>query len=116
MLAKRLFELRHKKGKTQADMAKMLGITRQAYGYYEKGERDPDTSTLNVLADYFDVNIDYLLGRTDDPSPSDKKERQLSEVENLFFYELDKLSEEDKQKALEHVRYLRYLAEKENKK
>jgi hypothetical protein len=40
---------------------------------------------------------------------------RVIELENLFFYELDKLSEEDKKKALEHVRYLRYLAEKENK-
>lgn len=67
MLAERLYKLRKEKKKTQADMANLLGITRQAYGYYEKGERDPDTSSLNILADFFNVSIDYLVGRVDDP-------------------------------------------------
>ncbi|MFI8710845.1 hypothetical protein [Brevibacillus brevis] len=46
-------------------------------------------------------------------SPSPKKDKPLSEYESLFFYELEKLREEDKKKALEHMRYLRYLAEQQ---
>lgn len=67
MLAKRLHMLRQQNKKTQADMASLLGITRQAYGYYEKGDREPDTESLSKLADYFEVSVDYLLGRTDNP-------------------------------------------------
>lgn len=69
MLPERLALLRKKKNKTQEDMAKLLGITRPAYTAYETGRRQPDYGTLINLADYFNTTLDYLLGRTDDPSP-----------------------------------------------
>jgi len=56
-------------------MAEKLGITRQAYSNYENGKREPDLKTLEGLCDIFDVKMDYLLGRTDDPSPTDKKNK-----------------------------------------
>jgi HTH-type transcriptional regulator, competence development regulator len=112
----RLKELRTRKGITQEVLALDLGIPESTVRRYESSdENTPRRERLEKIADYFGVSVDYLLGRTDDPSPSEKINRKLSEIENLFFYELDKLSEEDKKKALEHVRYLRYLAEKENK-
>src|SRR5690554_1156572 len=67
MLAKRLAALRKLNKKTQDDMAKLLGITRPAYTAYEAGRRNPDYETLQKIADYFNVSIDYLLGRTDHP-------------------------------------------------
>lgn len=51
-------------------MAEMLGITRQAYGHYESGKREPDFVTLEKLATFFNVSTDYLLGRVDNPDPS----------------------------------------------
>jgi DNA-binding XRE family transcriptional regulator len=101
---------------TQGYVASLIGVARPTYTAYENGTKQPPMETVNKLADLFHVSTDYLHGKTSNPSPSGKKERPLSEIENLFFYELDKLSEEDKKKALEHVRYLRYLAEQENKK
>ena len=65
MLSKRLTELRKEKGVTQKDMSLLLGITRPAYTAYEMGKRQPDYETLIKLADYFNVTIDYLLGRTE---------------------------------------------------
>lgn len=64
MLPERLMKLRKEKNKTQDDIAKVLGITRPAYGYYENGKREPDIETLNKLADYFEVSMDYLIGRS----------------------------------------------------
>lgn len=113
----RLKELRTQKGLTQDALASYLGIPESTIRRYESiDENTPRRERLEKIADFFGVTVDYLLGRTDDPSPSDKNHKQLSEFESLFFYELEKLSEEDKKKALEHVRYLRYLAERENKK
>lgn len=43
-------------------------ISLRAYQYYERGEREPTLSILNTLADYFNVSIDYLVGRTDTPT------------------------------------------------
>ncbi|WP_028987646.1 helix-turn-helix domain-containing protein [Thermicanus aegyptius] len=68
MFQKRLKALRTKKKLTHQDMADFLGISRQAYGLYENGKREPDFHTLQKLADFFNVSTDYLLGRTDEPN------------------------------------------------
>lgn len=68
----RIRGLREKIGWRQKDVAEKLGISESAYGYYEQGRREPSNDTLRQLADIFNVNIDYLLGRTDDPTPPNK--------------------------------------------
>ena len=62
-----LKNLRKDRGDTQADLAKYLGISRSAISMYESGEREPDFETLEAIADYFNVNMDFLLGQTEDP-------------------------------------------------
>jgi transcriptional regulator with XRE-family HTH domain len=80
MFAKRLKELRKSKVHlTQTDMAKLLGVAKTTYASYEQGKRTPDTAIQNQIADYFDVSLDYLHGRTDrkhyyDLTPKDEKE------------------------------------------
>lgn len=59
----RLRIVREQRNLSQKDVAKYLGITSQAYGYYERGERNPGADNLRKLANYFDVSVDYLLGR-----------------------------------------------------
>lgn len=65
MFSERLKRLRSEKGVMQKDVADYLGITSSAYGFYEQSKRQPDNDTLQKLADYFNVSIDYLLGRSD---------------------------------------------------
>jgi hypothetical protein len=48
-------------------MAELLCITPRNYQRYESGEVDPPTSKTIFLADYFNVSLDYLVGRSDDP-------------------------------------------------
>jgi len=62
---KKLVELRKEKKLTQSDLAEVLGISRQAYSNYEAGKRQPDNETMLKLAEYFNVTVDYLLGRSD---------------------------------------------------
>ena len=45
----------------------LQNLSLRAYQYYERGQREPTASVLIALADYFDVSIDYLVGRTDNP-------------------------------------------------
>jgi transcriptional regulator with XRE-family HTH domain len=66
----RLKLLRTTKHLLQKDLAKLLDITTSAYGFYEQGKRTPDSAALIQLADFFDVSVDYLLGRTDQPKPN----------------------------------------------
>lgn len=58
----RLKELRLKKGVSQLDVANYLGVTKQAYSYYELGKRDPSNEMLYAISDYFGVSLDYLFG------------------------------------------------------
>lgn len=60
---KRFNELRGEM--SQDDFAKFVGISRPTVGFYENGERVPDAIVLNRIADACDVDVDYLLGRTD---------------------------------------------------
>lgn len=61
----RLKELREEKGITQKFLGKVINVSDRVIGYYESNNRFPkDEQTLKALADYFDVSIDYLVGRT----------------------------------------------------
>ena len=58
----KLRELRKQKGVTQKEVADAIGCTATVYSRYERGEREPDISTLCSLADYFEVSTDTLIG------------------------------------------------------
>lgn len=57
--------LRMSSGLTQTEFAEKIGISRSTIGMYETGAREPDFEILERIADFFNVDIDYLLGRTD---------------------------------------------------
>lgn len=59
-----LRELRKKKAYTQKEVAGYLNLTRATYGHYETGHAEPSTAIIQKLADFFNVSVDYLLGRT----------------------------------------------------
>ncbi len=61
-----LKEIRKERKKTQTQIANYLGITQQAYAMYESGSRNPPTDILQKLSDYYNVSVDYLLGRNTD--------------------------------------------------
>ncbi len=63
----RLRELRKERGISQLKLAMDLCMNQNSISRYETGEREADYKTLIQLADYFQVSIDYLLERTDDP-------------------------------------------------
>ena len=64
----RLKQLRADKHITQKDIAEYLTISVRAYQHYETGSRYPDFHGVIKLADYFNVSIDYLVGRSDNPT------------------------------------------------
>lgn len=66
----RLKMLRIKKRLTQQRLSMELGINQNTLSRYETGQRQADYQTLIKIADYFDVSIDYLLERTDNPKTS----------------------------------------------
>ena len=67
-----LKHLRLQKGYSQLEMAGELGLPQSTYQQYEAGINEPKFSTLIKIADYFDVSIDYLIGRTNVQESWDK--------------------------------------------
>lgn len=63
---KRLRDLREDNDLKQEDIAKILNITKQAYGRYENGTRKLSIEDLIKLCDFYNVSADYMIGRTDD--------------------------------------------------
>ena len=63
----RLKELRKMRNISQAKLAADLNLNQNSISRYENMEREADYATLIAFADYFDVSVDYLLGRTDNP-------------------------------------------------
>ena len=63
----RLRELRADRSLTQKDVYTAIGVSPIVYQRYEYG-RSPSFEKLLALADYFDVSLDYLVGRSDDPT------------------------------------------------
>ncbi|MBQ3193692.1 MAG: helix-turn-helix transcriptional regulator [Oscillospiraceae bacterium] len=63
----RLRELRKKRNISQITLAMDLSMNQNSISRYETGEREADYATLIAIADYFNVSIDYLLGRTENP-------------------------------------------------
>ena len=69
-LGERLKLLRKETGLTQVDIAEQFHQSPRAYQYYEANTRRPEYDHLIALADFFDVSLDYLIGR------SETRERQ----------------------------------------
>lgn len=61
----RLKELRIESNKTQRDIAKLTGYRQTLVSKWEHGDREPDNATLIKLATYFNVSVDYLIGKDD---------------------------------------------------
>lgn len=61
----RLKELRLEKNVSQLEIAKMLNMSKMAVSHWEKGNSEPSIEQLKILAAYFDVSIDYLVGYID---------------------------------------------------
>ena len=64
----RLKQLRRQRGISQLKLAMDLGLNQNWISRYESGEREADYQTLIRLADYFNVSVDYLLERTENPA------------------------------------------------
>ena len=104
MLSNILKNLVSARGMTQKDIAIELGISQQRFNFYVKGSREPDIATLILLADYFGVTVDYLIGHEKEPTVKDDG---LTETERAFI----SLSSEQRQDVL---RYMEFLIAKES--
>lgn len=125
----RLKRLREDRKLSQQQLADRLNINRSTYARYELGQTQPDYETLQRLADFYEVSVDYLFGRENKknlPELTAKDERDIAKrMEKikkdlaadggLSFYG-EPLSEEAKESLLEAMEYAVKQAQRLNKK
>ena len=63
----RIKSLRLSRSMTQEQLAQKLGVSAQAVSRWETGATYPDITMLPMIADFFDVSMDYIMGRTENP-------------------------------------------------
>ena len=61
--------LRKREGLTQQELAKKLDISKSTVSMYENGNREPDFETLETIADFFNVDMNFLMGKPSNPFP-----------------------------------------------
>lgn len=120
MLSKRLRMARTAKGYTQEKLAKLVNSTKGTISNYENGYSTPSNEMLASLADVLNTTTDFLLGRTDDMGLTIEekvnKALQLRDGENIYFYDMEGLTDEDIELLKEQIEVYRKMAAKKNKK
>lgn len=107
----RLKELRLEKGLLQSDVAKVINKSDRLVGFYENGKRDMSTETLAILADFFNVSIDYLLGKSDIRKSEDQIKQDF---EFAYHKEAEGLTDEEIADAIRFYKQIKY-GKKDNK-
>ena len=106
-VGQRLRELRKARHLTQAQVAHGINCTATAYNRYENGARQPSMETLAMLAEYFDVSLDYLYGR------APLSDAALTDYEREFIVKLRTVPDSVKEDAMV---FLDFNLEKSNLK
>ncbi|WP_418223529.1 helix-turn-helix domain-containing protein [Clostridium isatidis] len=90
--AERLKELRKEKQLTIEQLAKDLGSAKSTISRYENNKREPKKDFLEMLSNYFNVSVDYLLGKTDirTPKVNEKPKKFSPEIETIAAHLDDK--------------------------
>ena len=99
-MANRFRELRESRGLNQTQVGELANVAQSAVSKWERGESEPPQGTLRILADFYGVSIDYLLGREPEteraPDTAEAVSEALTEKEKEFLTYAGQMSEEQK--------------------
>lgn len=100
-------DLRKEKNLTQKEMAQALSITISTLSHWECDYQEPSFRDLILLAEYFDVSTDYLLGAAEDEIvPKEKNSPELTSEEQSLLNDFRSLPRQERAQASEYVHYL----------
>lgn len=119
MIGQRLNSLRKSKKYSLQDMADRLGVAKSTYAGYESEYRQPPLETVKKAAIIFDTSTDYLLGHTDDPSPTRVEEdildqqtqKMMNDPETSIFFKGYLDAPEEKKKQMRD--FMKFILEQE---
>ena len=101
MFSVRLKELREKLGMSQQKFANSFGVAQSTVGMWESGKREPNYEITQQIADYFNVSVDYLLGRDTKPT----LDEQLDGVDFALYGEIHDLTDDEKKDILSYIKF-----------
>lgn len=115
IFGQRVKKLRQKMNISQERVAKAIGVSRARYSHYENNHVEPDIELIRKMADFYDVNTDFLIGRTDYPETNDNIDDEKTAIMNkiandfpdadLMFHDLAGMSAEDLQEVYEFIKF-----------
>ena len=114
-LGKTIKLLREEKGIRQEDIGKLFNVSKSAVSQWENDIRTPDMDIIIKLADYFNTSTDYLLGRTDDPSPRPKIDTIAAHRTDDPMNELPEEARKSVEEFIDFV-YKKYAPDRDRKK
>lgn len=104
LLKDRLKELRLERDLLQKDIAQILNLTTSAYGYYEQGKRVPDSETIKILSNFYNVSSDYLLGMSDVRNYTEDPNITIALNSDTDYDELPKEAKEEINNFIEYIK------------
>lgn len=104
MFKDKFVQILQTKGISAYKLSKDTGITQGMISYWKNGERMPSAKNLNILADYFNVTVDYLLGETDEKKSASTDSVDTEGLEVLK--QIRELSPEKQKQIFDYVRFL----------
>lgn len=110
MFGRKLKELRLEKKINQSELGEIIGISPSTVGMYERDQRFPDKDILGKIADYFEVSVDYLLGRTDERNLHKEKTKLDPSIKTIAAHrigDIEDLSDEAIEKINEYIEFIR---------
>ena len=117
MFRLRLKELRENAGYSQYTFADAFGVAQSTVGSWEAGKREPNLDTIQRIADFFSVTVDYLLGRTDE-RPKDEEGTKNEKMPEILgaaaHFDLSKLTPEGVEEYNKYIEFLAFKYKDEN--
>lgn len=105
-----LQNLRKNKGLSQTELAKKIGVAPSTIGMYETGKREPNYETLEIIADFFNVDMNYLLGK----EPEQTLDQKLEGIDFALWGVIQDLSDEAKEDILKYAEFAKMREQQKN--
>ena len=99
---------------TQKDVAQFLGVDRSTYNKYETGDSEPTFDTICRLADFFDVSVEYLMGRSPiKKAPTSEEVNALTPKQREIIDMMERMTSQQQDELLRQAQYQLWLAQQD---
>ena len=106
LFSKKIKQLRKENNLTQSELADKLNCSLSKIGMWETNKREPTKDDLIMLANAFDISVDYLLGLDDENQTKNKRLQNIDSISAHRIGKIEKLSDEALDQLDDYIKYL----------